>query len=336
MIKRTCPSLSKLGIGPMSSEIIEAAFRCAQRKRKALMLIPSKNQIDRDGGYVNNWTTREFMARIRSLRRKYKRARIYICRDHCGPGFSNDDIRGVYKTFDSDIENGFDLIHVDFSKLKGRHVDILEESKKAITYIRKKNPKVLIEIGTDENTGAFSDDLSRIKKEMEFFTEIAPIQYFVCQTGSLIKEFNQRGKLNIRFIKKVRKIADQYGFCLKEHNADYLNKKEIKLRKGLLDALNVAPQYGVIQTQLTLEKCLLYGIDCNDFLHDSYNSKRWQKWLDCNKPSNKFLCAVIAGHYNFAKDSYKRIYAQISRHEDFKETIISEMIKNFEIYLDNL
>lgn len=44
----------KLGIGALSSEIIEAVFRYSNNNLIPLMLIASKNQIDWDGGYVNN------------------------------------------------------------------------------------------------------------------------------------------------------------------------------------------------------------------------------------------------------------------------------------------
>lgn len=320
----------------MSTEIIEAVFRCSEQTNQPLMLIPSKNQIDRDGGYVNNWTTEQFMEYIAKLRSQYLRAKVYICRDHCGPGFSGDDMEGVYKTFGNDIESGFDLIHVDFSRKEGSHEDILNESKKAIEYIKEKKPDILIEVGTDDNKGEFLSDLERIEKEMKFFTELADIQYFVTQTGSLLKELNQRGQFNIEFIKKVRETANKYSICLKEHNADYLPEEEIAQRKGLIDAVNVAPQYGAIQTQITLQKCLLYGIDPSKFLEKSYQSKRWEKWLDRNTPENKLLCAVIAGHYNFAGDEYKRLFEAISRYENFKETIITEMLRNFEMYLKNL
>ena len=58
---------SNLAIGPMSAEIIEAIFRFSHYKRKELMIIASKNQIDYNRGYVNNWTTKEFMNFIISI-----------------------------------------------------------------------------------------------------------------------------------------------------------------------------------------------------------------------------------------------------------------------------
>ena len=326
----------RLGIGPMSEEIVEAVFRYSQEKNEPLMLIASKNQIDWDGGYVNQWTTEKYADYVFDLKRKYPCAKVLLCRDHCGPGFKNGGLKDVYKTISSDIDNGFDLIHIDFCRYKGDKEKILKESWRAIDYIRRRKPTILIEIGTDDNKGDFLSNISAIEKEMKFFTQLAPILFFVVQTGSLIKEFNQVGRFNGDFIQKVRKVADKYRLKLKEHNADYLSEEEIGKRKGLIDAVNVAPQYGVIQTQLTIQKCLAYGIDFGDFLEESYKSERWRKWLYKNTADNKFLCAVVSGHYVFSSDAYKRIFDKISRYEDFRERIILEMIKNFKMYLDNL
>ena len=54
------PNSRKIGIGPMSSEVIEAVYKYSSINNKELMLIASKNQIDHNGGYVNNWNTKEY------------------------------------------------------------------------------------------------------------------------------------------------------------------------------------------------------------------------------------------------------------------------------------
>lgn len=327
---------SKLGIGPMSTEIIEAAFRYSQNKSSELMLIASKNQIDWDKGYVNNWDTKSYRFFLNEMKKKYAKSKVYICRDHCGPGFKNDDLKDVYKTIDTDIEAGFDLIHIDFCHFKVEKKEQLSAAKKTIDHIKKISPATLLEVGTDENKGDFLSELSSIEEEMQFFASEYPIHFFVCQTGSLTMELNQRGIFNENFIQKLRPVASKYGLKLKEHNADYLSAEEIRLRRKLIDAVNVAPQFGVIQTSLTLNKCFLYGISADDFLEKAYNSKRWRKWLDNNSSRNKYLCSLIAGHYIFASDEYKKLYEEISKHEDFKETIINDMMKIFDNYLENL
>lgn len=328
--------ISKLGIGPMSPEIIEAVFKYSEQNETPLMLIASQNQIDWDHGYVNHWNTLEYTKYLNNLKIQYPKNQVYICRDHCGPNFKHKNIKDVYKTIDNDLENNFDLIHIDFCKYQGTYEKILKESKKAIEYIYNKSPKTLIEIGTDENTGTHLNNTSKIEKEMYFFSQIAPIQFFVCQTGSLIKEINQIGNFNTKFIKKIKKIAKKYNLYLKEHNADYCDPTEIKLRNNIVDSVNVAPQYGVIQTQLTIQKCLTYGINFDEFLKASYNSKKWDKWMHKNTNKNKLLCAIIAGHYNFTDDTYKKIYNQINQYEDFKDNIINEIMKNIDLYIKYL
>lgn len=327
---------SKIGIGPMSPQIIEAVFRLSEKRGEELMLISSKNQIDWDGGYVNNWTTKEYGNFVKLMKAKYPKSKVYICRDHCGPGFKNDNIEDVYKTIETDIENGFDLIHIDYCHFKGSKPEQLEAAKEAIELIQKLSKNVLIEVGTDENKGDFLDDVNSIEEEMKYFTEKFPIHFFVCQTGTLTMEVNQRGSFNENFIKKLRPVADKYNLRLKEHNADYLDSSEIRKRKALIDAVNIAPQFGVIQTSLTLNRCLMYGISADKFLEKAYESKRWEKWLDKNTSANKYLCSVIAGHYVFASDEYKDIYEQICKNENFEETVINEMMKVYENYLENL
>lgn len=328
-------SLGKLGIGPLSSEIIEAAFRYSERRRAPLMLIASQNQIDWDGGYVNKWKTGEYMAYVVGMRQKYPQAMVSICRDHCGPGFKSDNLSDVYKTIDCDIENGFDLIHVDFCHYNGSRQEIIDQSKKAIEYIYKKSPKTLIEVGTDENNGDLLTDVSRIEEEMKSFTALGPICFFVVQTGSLIKEVNQVGTFNKSFLQEVRLLAKDYGILVKEHNCDYLSKEDLALRTGLVDAVNVAPQYGVLQTMITLEKAFLYGIDPTEFLDDAYMSDRWEKWLHKSTKENRFLCSLIAGHYVFSGDAYRKLFEKINKHEDIRETIIEELMKNFSVYIEN-
>ena len=96
---------SKLGVGPMSSEVIESVFQYSEKNKIQLMLISSKNQIDYNGGYVNNWNTEEYMQFIKKSKEKYPNSEVLICRDHCGPGFNgNFDISDTYNTIKSDIK----------------------------------------------------------------------------------------------------------------------------------------------------------------------------------------------------------------------------------------
>ena len=299
------------------------------------MLIASKNQIDHSGGYVNNWNTREYSDFIERMKKKYEYSNVKKCRDHCGPGFNGimvlDD---TYRTIESDIENGFDLIHIDLCHHQGFNGQRLEESKKAIKQCLDLNPNILIEIGTDENVGSkFSiNSLEEIEDEIDYFKNICDPEFYVVQTGSLVKEINQLGTFNSDFIEKSRDILHERDVKLKEHNADYLSMEEIFERHDIVDALNIAPQLGVVQTSIVLDKCLTYGVRFDDFVDKVYRGKKWKKWLHNNSHQNIFLCSLIAGHYHFASDEYKAIVEKLNQHEDIYETIIEKIIEVIEHY----
>ena len=287
---------ARFGIGPMSSETIEAVYRFSNFNRKQVMLIASKNQIDHSGGYVNGWTTEEYVDFTKSLNNKYNNSDVLLCRDHCGPGFNGEYVlKDTYQTINEDI---------------------------------------LIEIGTDENLGdnfAFNS-LSDIEKEIDYFTSFCNPDFFVVQTGSWVMEINQAGNFNEDFSREVSSLIHSKGLKFKEHNADYLTSKEIAKRKGIADAMNIAPQYGVIQTGIILNKCLAYGIDYSPWAELVYKGNKWKKWLKDSTPDDKFLCVNIAGHYHFNSDEYRNIYDQISKHEDIKEVIIESLMEVIEHY----
>jgi fructose/tagatose bisphosphate aldolase len=159
----------ELCLGPMSSEVIEAVYKSSNETGKKLFLIASKNQIDYNRGYVNNWTTKEYMSFINTMKEKYSESNVLVCRDHCGPGFNGiQDLKDVMSTIKADIENGFDLIHIDYCHFKGTQDEKLAASKKAVEYCLELNPNIQLEIGTDENVGSNFDisQLNRIESEV--------------------------------------------------------------------------------------------------------------------------------------------------------------------------
>lgn len=327
--------ISRLGIGPLSPDIIEATYSFSAQRQIPLMLIASKNQIDYNRGYVFN--NQEYRQYLDTMVAKYPTATVYICRDHCGPGHNSVfELQDTYRTIDADIESGFDLIHIDFCFYPGDYNEILRQSKKAVQYIQQHAPRILLEIGTDENTGTNIEDTIRAERQIQYFREFSQPHFFVLQTGTVIKENRQEGIFHDDYVTKLLVLADKYKVALKEHNADYLPDTQIRQRRNLIGAMNIAPQFGVLQTKLTIYKATLYGIDFSEFLDVSYRSRKWEKWLNRNDEHNRFLCSIIAGHYNFKSDAYQRLYHQINRHEDFSQTIQSELHRIFNLYTTNL
>jgi len=72
----------------------------------SITLIPSRRQIEWNGGYVNNFTTKDFSEYVKS-----KSNNIAIQRDHGGPGQGTYEDDG-YKSLKYDCKY-FDAIHID-------------------------------------------------------------------------------------------------------------------------------------------------------------------------------------------------------------------------------
>ncbi|HYO56180.1 hypothetical protein [Archangium sp.] len=302
------------------------------------MLISSKSQIDHAGGYVNNWSTKDYMRFVDQMKGRYPKSKVKICRDHCGPGFNGiHDLEDCYSTIRADIECGFDLIHIDFCHYKGPREEMWEQSRKAIELCLALNPDISLEIGTDDNVGASlsREYLSLLKKDLDYYLSFCKPDYYVVQTGSLTKEFMQVGMYNREFVEAAAALLHESGLHLKEHNADYLSAAEIRKRVGHVDAMNLAPQLGVVQTSLVINRCLVYGIDVTPYLDVCYRGGKWKKWLYKHGPEDKLLCALISGHYHFTSDEYKRLLDSLGKVEDIKESIINEVSKVVDNYAIN-
>lgn len=332
------PSKNPICVGPMSSEVIESVFKFSDLNNREMMLISSKNQIDYKSGYVNSWNTKQYKLFLDKMKNKYSKSNVKICRDHCGPGFNgNYSLKDTYNTISSDIENNFNLIHIDFSKLEDDYKKILNHSKKAIKFAQSLNASIGIEVGTDENLGQkFSNmHISDFEDELKFFLEFIEPKFFVVPTGSLVLEDYQVGKFNKFFVNNLKNKISNFNIKLKEHNADYFNKEDLSHRKNIIDALNIAPQFGVNQTQILINNCQIYGINSNNFLEKSYSSKKWEKWLHTNNKENKLLCAILAGHYNFDTYEYKKLIEQLNNFTDIENKFIHSHYEIIDFYSQN-
>ena len=132
--------------------------------------IPSRRQVDYQGGYVNDWTKVEFST--------YVDGRVPIERDHgFGQGFNDDD---GYESYLHDPY--FDIIHIDPWKKYQKFDDGLEETITTMSHIYNNNSDVKFEVGTDEcKSGKFTTSelkilLNTLSKK-PFFSNI---EYKVC------------------------------------------------------------------------------------------------------------------------------------------------------------
>ena len=324
----------RLGFGPMSREVIEILCNYSHNNKKPLMIIASRNQVDAESGYV--MTTPQIREQLSTLPTDY----IWMCRDHCGPYFLDaeknlslhDAVEATKKTIAYDIEQGFDLIHIDTSRVDDTY-GIAEELFK---FCLDLNPNIQFEFGTEENVGVAAGAI-KYKADVAFAKNIPNMQFVVAQTGSLCHEDHQAGGFETATVKELVEVANTNGVKMKEHNADYLSAEEIQLRSAVgVHALNIAPQLGVVQTKL-LRSLFEQHPDAQgqwtDFATEVVASGRWSKWTDSDDREHQIN---VAGHYCFSGSKYQALVNVLNQRTDWKSVITNEIESILDLYTNNL
>jgi hypothetical protein len=326
----------KLGFGPMSQDIIKILGSYTTQNNYPLMVIASRNQVDYNSGYVCNTINL-----VESLK-EFKNNNLLICRDHCGPYFADLDtgltleqaLASCKKTIKTDIESGFDLIHIDVSRIKDNQ---LYYAELLIEYALSLNTNLYLEFGSEDNTGIdVMSSIGRIDKQLTFLQKYKNnVKFFVTQTGSLTKN-NQAGTFDIEFNKSTVNQVHDAGFLFKEHNADYFTKDDLNKRIiAGVDSLNIAPQLGKIQTETLKE--FAHPNHWEDFGKYVYSKNYWKRWLPLGI-TNQGLATLVSGHYCYQGFEYNRIISNIDL-EKFKSVLankVNNLIDNYMQFEGNL
>lgn len=279
-------------------------------------LLPTRRQIDWDGGYVNNWTTESFHDYVR------KDSDVLLERDHSGPGQGKIDDDG----FDSYKEDSkfFDLIHIDPWKKYQDFNEGVNKTIEIIKYLYELNPKVKYEIATEEAIRKFSIEevdsfIDKLKNEL---TEdmFGNIEYFVIQSGVHLDlvEMKNVGNFNLDNLKLMVSHIKKYNIKTKEHNGDYLSNEEYVVRfDNGLDTINIGPEIAQIQTLIYLEHMTDKQVD--EYFQICLDSKKWERWVKKDFDfSNKRKLIQVCGHYCYDQYELPKVDSII------KETLINK------------
>lgn len=297
----------KLAVGAMSKPVVSSCLKYSYNHNFPLMIIASRNQADYSGGYAFN--TAELVEFVKNDK-YYDKSRIKICRDHCGPNFSDSDknlsladsTNDCKKTIKSDIENGFDLIHIDVSRAQIEKQEQL--ATELIEYALALNPDISLEFGSEDNTGQnLSDTLKTVDKQIEFASNYKKnIKFLVNQTGSLVKH-TQVGMFDKNLSNTIAQKIHSAGYLFKEHNADYLDISQVRERReNNIDSVNIAPQLGYLHTLILTKLGHYYGTELEKFKKDVLLNEQWKKWVveETIDDEIKFL---VSGHYLLGNES---------------------------------
>lgn len=310
--------LPKIFIGPMSKNIVDSIIEYSNKNNIPIGLIPSRRQVEFNGGYVNNWTTKDFCSYV-----KEKSTNILLVRDHCGPlqGYLEDD--GI-ESFDDDCKY-FDIIHIDVWKKYKKYEDGLNATIDFINRGFKNNPNLYYEVGTEEAIRPFTvEELDRLLTDLK--TQLEPevfskIKYCVIQSGTALKGNTNIGSYNNEKLKNMVAMVTKHNLISKEHNGDYLSNELLydKFKNGL-DSINVAPEFGQIETKVILDEIGENKELFENFYQICYDSKRWVKWVnnDFKPKKNKEEIINICGHYVFSNPLFLKIKNKLSNNIDNK------------------
>lgn len=307
-----------IGVGPMSYNLLRAALELAKEKDFPLILIASRNQVDSDkfgGGYVCGFDQNRFVETTSKIADEIGFDGLcYFCRDHGGP-WQRDKERadklptdkameiGLQSYFD-DAAAGFDLLHID--PTKDPHCTgvvplstVLERTVYLIEKIEEKRKEMgwkelAYEVGTEETMGglisadAFEGFIKQLKEILD--KKGLPMPLFVVgQTGTLTRLTTNVGQYDTPTAKTLSDITHKYGTGLKEHNGDYLSNAILLEHPVIgLDAMNVAPEFGLVETEALLElataeekfvpKTEQSNIRAILAKH-AVEGQRWRKWM---------------------------------------------------------
>lgn len=310
----------KYFIGPMSKNVVDTIIEFCNKTKNEIALIPSRRQIEWNGGYVNNWTTDEFGIYSKS---------IVLQRDHAGPnqGIIDDD---GYESLKHDCKH-FNLIHIDPWK---KYYDFnlgLNETIRMIEFCYKLNPNIEYEVGTEESIRRFevyelNELMQNLQKKLS--TDVyKKIKYLVIQSGTSLKGNIQTGSYDSERLKDMIDVCKKFNVLSKEHNGDYIEVPIIKQKFSIgLDSINIAPEFGLIETQTYLDAIKDDKI-FDTFWKICFNSKKWVKWVnsDFNPYLNKLELIKICGHYVL---SYPEFISEIkSNFLDIDDTIKNNILK---------
>jgi len=310
-----------LGIGPMSWNCIDAVIEVANEQKIPIKLIASRRQVESNilgGGYV---TTTETLTKY--IKENDVGEYVFLARDHGGPWQGTDEsnlgyeeaMRNAASSYWSDIENGFDIIHIDPS-MKPRSVDeIIVDVEKLHSLCERLNKnidkkEILYECGTEEHSGQITDPKS-FEKFVKQIKNLRGMQFAVGNMGYWVKEVENVGSLNETNAKAFVRICNDHGLYLKGHNSDYLSNQQLQQYNNLgVHSINVAPELGICET-----KGLLSQLELNrksnltkKFVDIAVKSDKWKKWMKSDKRRvSKLYKAKICGHYIFNDPEVKSI-----------------------------
>ena len=212
---------TKLFISPYSKNIVDAVISHTNRTEINIGIAPTRQQIDWNQGYVNNWFTDTFRDYIRQ-NGKF----ITLGRAHGGTGQGNVFDNGL-ESLGDDCRYGYDIVHIDPWVRYPDYLDGIQETVHAMNHCKLQNSRMLFEIG-------YTPDVESMLQFMETNTSV--------QTYDNV-EFIIIEKLN------EIDIVHAHGKKAKLNNAGskYKDHQLIEFLEAGVDAIEVSTAFHMVE-----------------------------------------------------------------------------------------
>ena len=317
----------KFCFGVISKNQVDCVINYANDYSKDVIFIPSRRQIEFNGGYVNNWTTKEFTEYV-----KNKNTNIKIQRDHGGPGQGLHDDDG-YESLKEDCKY-FDLIHIDPWKKYPKLQEGIQWTIDLINFCYNENPNIEYEIGTEEAIRPYNvDELEEILTSLKMnLTEdiFKKIKYCVVQCGNSLVDCKNNNLYDDKKLADMIRAVKKYGMITKEHNGDYMDIEYVHKKEQLgLEYINIAPEFGSIESAVILDHIKNNEEHFMKVYDLCIESGRWKKWVseDFNFVNEKEKIILITCHYIYSNDTFMNIIHTYDNINDkIKRQILNKLL----------
>jgi len=356
-----------LGAGPMSPISVQAVCNLANKYKMPVALIPSRRQVEAaslGGGYVNGWSTEEFVSFVRKLD---KGSFVKLSRDHSGPWqYKQESVNGekltysqamseVKESLSTDLKLGFDLIHIDPSlglNFDRTQLQVEEDIIELLDFCASRMiAPCEFEIGADEQStmpelvSVAEEKLSRVLSTIKVEGLPNPL-FYVLQTGTKVMESRNIGSFDSKLpvsgllpasvqLPEIIRMCESHGILIKEHNADYLSDMALKWHPRFgIHAANVAPEFGVTETRALLQAAKENGETkfIEEFSGIVLDGGRWKKWMLNNSQASDYQKVEIGGHYHFSDEKFvelrKRLEQDLSKKSINLNERVTESVSN--------
>ena len=215
--------------------------------------------------------------------RDYVGPNICLAQDHLGKSESDEQ---VFKMLDAITQANYNYVH-----LHTTNIDLVYECMKRYD--------IHFELGTGEDT--IEEDyvtfMQRLLNRVSRYKD--KIAYLSFPTGCKINGVYNRNNVDENLCQSML----QFGLPLKGHNSDYSTVSTLSRLNRYLDALNVAPQLGVLMTRCYLNFARISGINLGWWERAIIEGCRWQRW----GPIEHAIELGGQYHFNELPDAYTKL-----------------------------